>query len=53
MQGIMKSMMPAPVKYLGPLATWLASYLISKMSAKYEDECSSASLDKARNMPPT
>ena len=41
-------MMPAPVKYFGPLATWLASYMISRWSTKYEDECSGASLDKAR-----
>lgn len=52
MQGILKMMMPAPIKYLGPLATWLASYFVSKMSAKYDDECSSASLEKARSNKP-
>ena len=46
-QSIMRSVLPGPMKYLGPLSTWLGSYLASKMSAKYEDDRSSASLEKA------
>ena len=46
---IMRSVLPGPMKYLGPLSTWLASYFVSKMSAKYEDVRSNASLEKARS----